>query len=360
MKRLLFITGTRADFGKTKPLILAAKQAGCEVQIFATGMHMLKQYDLTHYEIKKAGLDYFPYYNMACGMDGVLASTIAGLSNYVHENRPDLLIVHGDRVEAMAGACVGALNNILTAHIEGGEVSGTVDELLRHSISKLAHVHFVSNEDARRRVEQMGEDPASIFVIGSPDIDVMLGDLPDLEEVKRHYEIDFNEYAICIYHPVTTEPVHLDIFNALEDSHRDYVIILPNNDTGAEKITEKIYSLQGDLHFKIIRSMRFEYFLTLLKNAAFIIGNSSTGVHEAPVYGVPTINIGSRQAGRYSGPSVMDVLDSYYQITMAIQKPPDRQKPDMYFGKGNSAELFCKALPRVWDISPQKAFHDAA
>jgi len=124
----------------------------------------------------------------------------------VRENRPDLIVVHGDRVETLAGATVGALNNILVAHIEGGERSGTVDELLRHSVSKLSHLHFVAHEEARTRLRQMGELPESIFVIGSPDIDVMLADrLPPLEEVCRHYAVPFRDYAIFIYHPVTTE-----------------------------------------------------------------------------------------------------------------------------------------------------------
>ena len=157
----------------------------------------------------------YPYLNQdpfgSSGMDLALANTIQGLGHYVREFSADLIVVHGDRIEALAGATVGALHNILVAHIEGGEVSGTVDELLRHAISKLSHLHFVANQESRNRLMQMGEQPDAVFVIGSPDIDVMLsGSLPSLNEVKSHYEIPFDDYCIFIYHPVTTELAGLE------------------------------------------------------------------------------------------------------------------------------------------------------
>jgi UDP-N-acetylglucosamine 2-epimerase (hydrolysing) len=219
MKKLLYLTGTRADFGKLKPLITESKKR-YDVSIFATGMHMLDKYGMTCHEISKAGFEYYPYINQDGNtpMDMVLKNTIEGLSYYLKEHPTDLLIIHGDRVEALAGACVGALNNVLVAHIEGGEVSGTIDESIRHAVSKLSHIHFVANNEAKKRLEQMGE--TNIFVIGSPDIDIMLGELPTLEEVKEKYDITFSEYAICIYHPVTTEPVDLSLFDVLQWSSK--------------------------------------------------------------------------------------------------------------------------------------------
>nr|WP_206513225.1 UDP-N-acetylglucosamine 2-epimerase [Vibrio alfacsensis] len=138
-------------------------------------------------------------------MDIVLSKTIQGLSDYVQDLKPDMIVVHGDRVEALAGAIVGSLNNILVAHIEGGEVSGTIDELIRHSVSKMSHLHFVSNDFARKRLIQLGECESSIFVIGSPDLDIMKSkELPSLLDVKDRYDIDFDKYSILMYHPVTT------------------------------------------------------------------------------------------------------------------------------------------------------------
>src|SRR5690606_22832815 len=177
-KKILFITGTRADFGKLKPLINVIKSSSdFEYKIFGTGMHMLSKYGNTIHEISKSGFadNLFEYMNQVEGepMEVILANIIVGVSRYLHENPVDLIVVHGDRVEALAGATVGALRNILVAHIEGGELSGTVDELMRHAITKLSHLHFVASDVARKRLLQLGESEDSIFVIGSPDIDVM-------------------------------------------------------------------------------------------------------------------------------------------------------------------------------------------
>jgi len=176
-KRVVFLTGTRADFGKLKSLIkIAQNDNRYDVHIFATGMHLNSKYGKTVDEINKSGFkNIFPYINHDSveNMDRTLAKTIDGFSHYLSEMKADLIIVHGDRVEAMAGAIVGSLNNILVAHIEGGEISGTIDELIRHAVSKLSHIHFVANEDAKNRLIQLGELQSSIYVIGSPDLDLM-------------------------------------------------------------------------------------------------------------------------------------------------------------------------------------------
>ena len=352
MKRILYLTGTRADFGKLKPLISASKQAGYDVELFATGMHMLDRYGMTCHEISKAGYEYFPFINQDTDtrMEDALSNTITGLALFLREHPTDLLVVHGDRVEALAGACVGALTNTLTAHIEGGEITGTIDESIRHAVSKLAHVHFVANEAAANVLRQMGEE--HVHVIGSPDIDIMLSDtLPSLSEVRERYEIPFGHYAICAYHPVTTEPVDLTVFDAIEQSGHNYVVIYPNNDPGARKIIERIDTLLGD-RFRVLPSMRFEAFLTLLKHARYIIGNSSAGIREAPVYGIPTIDVGTRQEGRRAGRSIVNVR-SPDEMRTAIQCPPDGVKSFLY-GRGNSARQFLDALPEVWDIPRQK------
>ena len=183
LKKILFITGTRADYGKLKPLMLRVEKSNNFIcNIFTTGMHMLKVYGETHEEIKKTGFknNYLFINQIAMGgsdnMDMILSKTVDGLGHYIRESETDLIVVHGDRVEALAGAIVGALNNILVCHIEGGELSGTVDELIRHSISKLSHVHFVANGNSKKRLVQMGESKSSIFIIGSPEVDIMLSD----------------------------------------------------------------------------------------------------------------------------------------------------------------------------------------
>jgi UDP-N-acetylglucosamine 2-epimerase (hydrolysing) len=371
-KTILFLTGTRADFGKLKPLMEAVERSDdFECHIFATGMHTLARYGSTYDEIRKADFkNIYLYINQmassSSAMDMVLASTIQGLGHYIREFPPDMIVVHGDRVEALAGAIVGALNNLLSAHIEGGELSGTVDELIRHSVSKLAHLHFVAHEDARKRLIQMGEVGDSIFVIGSPDVDVMLSeDLPTLAHTKERYGVKFDEYAIFTYHPVTTE-LHLlrrhatEVVDALLASDANYLVIHPNNDTGSEMVFEALERVKGDPRFRFFPSVRFPHFLTLLKHAKAIVGNSSAGIREAPVYGVPTINIGTRQLNRFHYPSIIDVPEDRIAILNALRNLPTRVTPALHFGQGNSAKLFMEQLqnPDLWKTPRQKQFQD--
>ncbi|HXV75670.1 MAG TPA: UDP-N-acetylglucosamine 2-epimerase, partial [Candidatus Polarisedimenticolaceae bacterium] len=374
MRQILFITGTRADFGKLKALMHAVDgHADYACRIFVTGMHTLKAYGKTQIEVQKEGFrDLFVFHNQHRGepMETALANTIEGLSRYVHEDRPDLLVVHGDRLEALAGSIVGALNNIPVAHVEGGERSGTVDESIRHAVSKLSHLHLVANDEARGRLIQLGEAPRSIFVIGSPDIDVMLSDkLPSLDAVKRHYEIGFERYALLLYHSVTTALRTLrrdteQLLAAIADSGYRYVVIHPNNDPGAEVILAAYEQLLVDRdRYRLFPSMKFESFLTLLKSAQFIVGNSSAGVREAPVYGVPAVNVGSRQHARHRGPSILDVAHDKAAILAAIRRAAeieDRLPSDRHFGAGRSAERFIELLDsgELFDVSPQKTFND--
>lgn len=372
MRKVLFLTGTRADFGKMKPLMAEVERApGLKAHIFVTGMHMLARYGSTVNEVHKAGFrNIYSFINQDASvnsqMDLVLANTIHGLGHYVREFRPDLLVVHGDRVEALAGAIVGSLNNILVAHVEGGEVSGTIDELIRHAVSKLAHVHFVSNPVAERRLLQMGEEPGSIHVIGSPDIDVMLSDdLPPLDEVKARYGIPFEDYALLVYHPVTTARDGLRdrtraVLGAAVRSGLPYVVIYPNNDAGSEVILEEMQALLAGGRFRVLPSMRFEYYLTLLRHARFILGNSSSGIHEAPVYGVPTVNVGSRQHNRFHHESIVNVPEAEADILAALERLPRRAPSTSFFGDGRSAERFLRVLgdPGFWSRPPQKQFID--
>lgn len=372
-RKIVFLTGTRADFGKLKSLIqIIENNADLEPYIFVTGMHLLAQYGETVIEIERCGfknIHRFENFTSEETMDLTLAKTIEGFSAYIKSVAPDLIVVHGDRVEALAGATVGALNNIFVAHIEGGELSGTIDELIRHSVTKLSHIHYASNEEAKKRLIQMGELPASIYVIGSPDVDVMFSEgLPDIDTVKTYYDIPFDRYAVCMFHPVTTE-VHLlkkqvyALAQAMIDSKENYLIIYPNNDHGSSIILDAYKELKGVDRFRILPSLRFEYFLTALKNAAFMIGNSSAGVREAPYYGVPSINVGTRQLNRVTSAAVVNTTSDPVEIIKAIQNVPTQRHPvEEGFGKGNSAQLFLESLedPALWNLAHQKQFLDVS
>lgn len=370
MKTVAFLTGTRADYGKIKPLIAALGETGLfKIEILVTGMHLLPQYGSTVGQVIEDNLGEVHFLPNQVGeqsMENALARTIEQLSNFVAEHWLDLIVVHCDRIEALAGSIVGALRNIPTAHIEGGEVSGTVDGLIRHSVSKLAHLHFVSNESACERLHQLGESPDMIFVIGSPDIDVMLSKtLPDISEVKRKYKIPFSEYSIVIFHPVTTEYeiIHSQIealIQSLQSDTANYIVIKPNNDHGSEIIQRKLANLKGE-RFLHIPSMRFEYFLTLLKESDIIIGNSSAGVREAPCYGVPTVNIGSRQKNRATGPQIVNVDPISTEIARGIKLAMSLPKESTFdFGVGHAAKNFVKILTseQTWPIETDKIFVD--
>jgi len=372
MKRIVFVTGSRADFGKLKPLMLAVNSSpDFKCLVFVTGMHVLSRYGLTVNEVYKAGFcDIYTYINQVYGesMEMVLANTIIGLSRYLLEYQPDLIVIHGDRVETLAGAIAGALQNILVAHIEGGEMSGTIDELIRHSVSKMSHIHFVSNKTAADRLLQLGEDSDRIYIIGSPDIDIMLnGALPEMEEVKKHYEIGFSKYAILVYHPVTTELDSQEenvreLATALIASGDNYIVIYPNSDVGSDLIFKAYERFQGNARFRVFPSLRFEYFLSLLKEADYIIGNSSVGIREAPVYAVPAINVGSRQQNRFEADLIINVAHDRKAILEAIAavKKFPKMPPCYYFGDGHGAAAFMKALAgrELWETPKQKQFCD--
>ncbi|WP_418636174.1 UDP-N-acetylglucosamine 2-epimerase [Winogradskyella sp.] len=372
MRKIVFLTGTRADFGKIKALIQSVEDhKDFEPFIFVTGMHLLQEYGYTLIEVERCGfknISTFHNHTDEATMDLTLAKTINGFSEYIKDIQPDLIVVHGDRVEALAGAIVGSLNNILVAHIEGGELSGTIDELIRHSVSKLSHIHYTSNKEAKKRLLQMGEIEPSIFVIGSPDVDIMFSNkLPDLDEVKQYYQIEFDAYAVAMYHPVTTEIDTLkdranQFVDALIKSGKNYVVIYPNNDLGSKHILNAYKKLLDNDRFKVFPSIRFEYFLTLLKKSDFIIGNSSAGVREAPYYGIPTINIGNRQLNRASASKIINVPCETALILNAFDKLSTVTSESVgTFGKGDSAKLFLDSLESssVWSINHQKQFKDA-
>jgi UDP-N-acetylglucosamine 2-epimerase (hydrolysing) len=370
MKKIVFVSGTRADYGKIKSILkYTQKLKSYKVFLFVTGMHNIKLFGNTRDEISKDKIKNVYSFNNQVSkyMEIILSKTIEGFSNFIRKVKPDLIVVHGDRIETLACAIAGNLNLIKVAHIEGGELTGTIDEIIRHSVSKLSPIHFVTNLPAKKRLIQMGEGSKKIFVIGSPDIDILLKkQLPTIEQVKSRYEIQFSEYAICILHPVVTN--QRDIFkntkvliNSVVKSKRNYVIIYPNNDLGYEIILKQILELKNKKNIKILPSMRFEYYLTLLKNAYFIIGNSSSGIVEAPYYGVPCLNLGDRQLRRADLKSIINIEFNEKKISKKIDiyfKKKKRFSRKFYFGKGNSDKKFLEVLKKknFWNISNQKIF----
>lgn len=370
-RRVVFLTGTRADFGKMQPLAESAASGGFDVAYFVTGMHMLRRYGDTRLEVRhQACGDVYEFVNQrpGDGHDAVLTTTMNGFADWIAEYPADLVVIHGDRIEALAVALVCAMEYIPCAHVEGGEVSGTIDELYRHCNSKLCRYHFVSSEAAAKRVQSLGEHPDDTFVIGSPELDIHGAPSPvDLVEVRRHYGVDFAEYGIAIFHPVTSERDNMQqqaeaLFGALESSGRCFVVISPNNDPGSDGILEVISQLPVD-RFRVIPSMRFAYFSELMRHASAIVGNSSLGVREAPFLGVPSLDVGTRQQNRATAPSITQAaatdadaigrfLDESWGTTFS-RSPA--------FGEGDAGARFVEILSdeSFWVRPKQKSFYES-
>lgn len=368
-RNILFVTGTRADYGKLEPLAIEAADAGFPVTFFVTGMHMMAKYGLTKTEIHRNSHRFkiVEYINQRDGdpQDIIVAKTIVGFSDFLKEMRPDLVVIHGDRVEALACALVSAMNYTLCAHIEGGEVSGTIDEVFRHCNTKLSSIHLVSSKVARERVLRLGETSEAVEIIGSPELDIHSQPSGvSLGEVLDRYEIPTDDYGIFIFHPVTSEIDTIreqiqSVFAALRQSGKYFVVIMPNNDPGSREIMEEIDNLPAR-QFRVLPSMRFHYFSELLRNARLMLGNSSAGVREAPYLGVPSMTLGTRQANRSTAKSVFtaccydrDAISAFISTEWG-----NRYACDDSFGEGLAAKKFRELLlmPAFWDRPRQKYF----
>ncbi|GLW91949.1 UDP-N-acetylglucosamine 2-epimerase [Actinokineospora globicatena] len=370
-REVLFVTGTRADFGKLRDIMLAVQaSAHLAARVVVTGMHLLRRYGYTVHEVERVGLQRLHLIpNQVEGEPTalVLANTVQALARLVYEERPDAIVVQGDRVEALAAALVGSLHNVRVIHIEGGELSGAIDDSVRHSISKHAHVHLVANDQARARLEQMGEEAHRVFVVGSPEIDILTSpDLPALDEVRARYDIPFDRYGVLVVHPVTTEPganarLAASVVDAVLASAANWVIIDPNNDEGCADIRLQLDRCVGD-RFARLPSMRFEHFVTLMRNARVVLGNSSSGVREAPVVGTRSVNVGTRQRGRTEAEGVVNVAPDAAEIRAAVDAVCGQPRlPGFHeFGapgaRGRIIELF--EGDALWEPSLYKRFVD--
>lgn len=374
-KKILFLTGTRADYGKLKPLILSAlKIKKIKIIILVTGMHLSKQHGYTYYQIKKDFERYkkkkeiIKFNNSTPGMASSLAVTIKNIDQIIKRKILDMVVVHGDRIEALGCSIASYLNGLLVAHIEGGEVSGSYDESMRHATSKMSHIHFVSNSDAKRTLVQLGEEKKNIYVIGSPEVDSMMKkNLPNINTTKKKYEIKFDKYCILSFHPDLNESKkalkkNLSLLlSSLKRSKRNFVVIFPNNDPGFDIISNYYKKLKKNKFFKILPSMRFENYLSLLKHADCIIGNSSSGVREAPYYNKLAFNLGNRQNKRTKHKKVVNLKTYNFQLNKLIMKFSNKQnlrknKNKSYFGHGNSKDKFLKILKtkKLWTTDKNK------
>lgn len=339
MKKVISIlTATRAEYGLLKPLIEKLNRIDeYDIRLVVTGMHLSPEYGLTYQDIERDGfvidkkIDILLSSGTSVGVSKAMGIALMGFSEYFDTLKPDLLIVLGDRYETLA-VCIAAMNaRIPIAHLHGGEATeGLIDEAIRHSITKLSHLHFTSTEAYRNRVIQMGEHPDRVFNVGAIGIEVIKNlSYMSWTELKASLGFELDErFALFTFHPVTLENSTqeeqlLNVLQALDEFDGLQLIITGSNaDMGGNiinKMLEDYVSKRRDkcIAFKSLGQLRY---LSALKYCSFVIGNSSSGIIEAPSFHKPTINIGDRQKGRIQAESVIQCEPVKAEIVASIKR----------------------------------------
>ncbi len=365
------MTGTRADYPRVKSVLQEiSSRPNLELKLIVTGMHLLKKFGYTVEEIEQdrffiaAKVNMYSDDDSPYGMAKAAARCSDGIADALNKIKPDIFLITVDRVETLAATQASALMNIPIAHIQGGEVTGTIDESIRHAVTKLSHIHFPSTEDAAQRIIKMGEDPNNVHTVGCPYLDI-IRTLKYRTKEELAVDYGFNPelpLIIFVQHPVTTEyGLALEQINtsieALKKFHEPEIIaIYSNADAGGREI---ISAMNKNHQFHVFPSIDSKDFLSLLKHADMLVGNSSTGIREAPSFQLPVVNIGTRQNGRLRAGNVIDVSHDVEKIVMAFKKAlydEDFKKivnqVTNPYGDGYSAKRIVDIMEKV-DLSPK-------
>jgi GDP/UDP-N,N'-diacetylbacillosamine 2-epimerase (hydrolysing) len=367
MRKVFVVTERRADFSRFKPILeMINDDVDLNYDLVVTGIHLLDSYGKTINEIKDGGFEVFKTVKMfednvdkdsGAEMTKALGRVTMGLVEAIEESKPDIILSGFDIGANLAVSIAGAHMNIPVVHIQGGEVSGTIDESIRHAVSKFSHYHLVSNNDAKNRLIKMGEIPKHIFVVGCPSIDAMLDiTINTPNEIEEKFGIDVKKnFFLVLQHPVTTELNDAkkqirETLNAVKKSGVQSVLIYPNNDAGSQAIIGEI----KNSNIKYFPTLSLKDYVSLLSYTTSLIGNSSSGIHETATFEVPTINIGTRQQGRLRPENVIDVDYQEYEITGAINKilnDKEFQNNVRYcinpYGDGKSANRIIEILKKI-------------
>ena len=333
MKKILIITERRADFSRFKPIIkLIQKDKKLDYQLIVTGLHLVKKYGYTINEINKDKFKIFSKFKMfdneyfikndGAEMVRAIGKVFLNISHLLKKSKPDLILSGFDIAANFAISVAGAHMNIPVAHIQGGEVSGTIDESIRHATSKFSNFHFTANKETKNRLIKLGEIPKNIFPVGCPSIDALLSEkLINKKLIKKKFKIDLDKnFLVVIQHPVTSEQDTLSQINktlsVIKNSKMQHLVVFPNNDSGSKKILQEIKKT----NLNYVPTLTLSEYRTLLSGKMILLGNSSSGIHEAASFKVPVINIGSRQSGRFKPTNVLNVNYSKKEIAKAIKQ----------------------------------------
>lgn len=370
MRKICFVTGTRAEYGLLSRLMRLVKDdKGLQLQVIATNMHLMAECGETYKEIEKDGfaIDKKVYMHKpsddAHGIIASMAEEMQGMNDAMSDLKPDILVVLGDRYEILVAAQVALIHRIPIAHIHGGELTeGAFDDAIRHSVTKMSSLHFTSCEEYRHRVIQLGEQPSRVFNVGSLGVE-NINSIPLMTREELEESLDFKIEAQTIlvtYHPVTlgddpAKDIH-EFLDALEDFKDLRVIFtMPNSDTGRDAIALAVenYVQKHQGQAKAFTSLGLRRYLSTLRFVKAAVGNSSSGIIEVPSFGIPTLNIGDRQKGRLTSKSVVNCGPSKKDVVAGLKccLSEDMQKSAKIYknpyAKPNTANLIYQQLKNV-------------
>ncbi len=382
MKRIAVVTATRAEYGLLKPLIKAiGLSKELQLQLFVTGMHLMPEFGNTYLQIQEDGFTIDAKIDDGLNGDDALAISKAvgratiGFADTYEELKPEMILVLGDRSELLAAVTAAVIANIPVAHIHGGETTeGAYDEFIRHSITKMSHLHFASCEVYRKRIIQLGEQPNTVFNVGAIGVDSIKHlSLLDKSAFEDSISKTLDKKSVLItFHPVTMEHATAEVqFKSLLqalDALKETTLIFtkPNSDKGGAAIirmidTYVVANPDKALSFTSLGQLRY---LSALQHVDFVIGNSSSGILEAPYFHIPTIDIGDRQKGRVAPKSVIHCEPATKEISLAITKAGDPnflksiKNQELLFGNGNATQKIVQLLIQFNGNNLKKTFYD--
>lgn len=334
MKKILYISGTRADYGLMRTVLKRIDRAQVfRLDLAVTGMHLMPEYGNSVDEIVADG---FTVHRLQVthtddtreSMSEFVGNLVVSLTGLVQEIRPDLILLLGDRGEMLAGAIVGTYTGTPVAHIHGGEITSTVDEPVRHAITKLAHLHLPATKQSARRIIRMGENPANVFVVGAPGLEPILSGTFTSQDilVKKYHLTPHDPLILVVQHPVSAEIDDAqrqmqETLTAVAGSGHQAIVMYPNADAGGRKMIRVIEEYcRANPRLRAYKNLPHDDYLGLMKITSVLVGNSSSGIIEAPSFHIPVVNIGTRQEGRQRAGNIIETSYSAQEISAAIRK----------------------------------------
>ena len=364
IRKICVVTGNRSEYGRLKPVMKEIrKNPRLKMILIVTASHILDDFGRTIEMIRKDGFKIDAVSStIAAGEDLTSMSKSVGLCTLEMPTlfnlyNPDVVLVSGDRFDILGVVISAVLMNIPVAHMEGGEVSGTIDESIRHAITKLSHIHFPATVKSAKRIVRMGEKKTLVFNVGCPASDIILSVKPSPSILKKYNMDKSKPFLLVVQHPVTTEYDFAsqqieETLKAIDDLGIQTIMLYPNVDAGSKTITRVIRTFQREHkleHVFFYKNIQFEDYISLLSQTSCFVGNSSSGIKETCYFGTPAVNIGTRQNERERGKNVVDVKYDKNSIKKAILGSirHGKYKPEYIYGKGDSAPKIVKILEKI-------------